>query len=44
MSTKQTAQIIEFPRRITPRTEVPVADYDAWYHAAEISKDQAGRK
>ena len=43
MSTEKTAQIIEFPRGSKPRPVAPVADYESWYHAEEIRKDQASR-
>lgn len=44
MSKQQSAQIIEFPRRPQPRP-IPaiVVDYESWYHADEIRKDQPGR-
>lgn len=43
MSKQQSAQIIEFPRRPQPRPVPSVMDYESWYHADEIRKDQPGR-
>jgi hypothetical protein len=43
MSKQQSAQIIEFPRRPQPRPIPSVVDYESWYHADEIRKDQPGR-
>ncbi len=43
MSKQQSAQIIEFPRRPQPRPTATVVDYESWYHADEIRKDQSGR-
>lgn len=41
---QQSAQIIEFPRHRRVQRDVPViVDYESWYHAEEIRKDQATR-
>jgi hypothetical protein len=42
MAQQQGAQIIEFPRSRRVQRDVPVVvDYESWYHAEEIRKDQS---
>jgi len=43
MSARQSAQILYLQPRPSPRPAQSVVDYDAWYHAEEVRKDQQGR-
>jgi hypothetical protein len=43
MTQQVSAKIIEFPRKPHERPIAKVADYEAWYHADEIKKEQPGR-